>query len=447
MTFWALLFLVLFLSALVAYLGDKVAKWAGKRHYRLFGLRPRQTATLVAVFTGVGIALLSYLGFLLVFRDAREVILQAEAIRAERDRLKEQRAALEAEAARALAEVNALREERGALLQALERVEGLREAASRELAALREEVARLEARGKALEEALRAREAEVKAKEEALLALEARLRGAEAELAQARKEREALLGERERLEADLVALQGRVLDLRRSREVLEEEASRLREALARVRQELAEEERRVQSLLVQARVLEGQKGQLAEGLARLSQGLYLGEVRLGPEEGPVALEEMARRRALLLGFKGVRLLGGAKGPGLAVLEGAGYEDGVLLVRARFYPEKRLWPAGEVLASATFLNTGEPRARAVLLEVGERVRKRLLEEGVPPEYARFPTETDLAQGLLLLRGRSGVVRVGVVALREVWTVEPPLLAFRLLGGPPGPEVPVPTREVR
>ena len=89
MTFWALLFLVLFLSALVAYLGDKVAKGAGKRHYRLFGLRPRQTATLVAVFTGVGIALLSYLGFLLVFRDAREVILQAEAIRAERDRLKE----------------------------------------------------------------------------------------------------------------------------------------------------------------------------------------------------------------------------------------------------------------------------------------------------------------------------------------------------------------------
>lgn len=447
MTFWALLFLVLFLSALVAYLGDKVAKWAGKRHYRLFGLRPRQTATLVAVFTGVGIALLSYLGFLLVFRDAREVILKAEAIRAERDRLKEQRAALEAEAARALAEVNALREERGALLQALERVEGLREAASRELAALREEVARLEARGKALEEALRAREAEVKAKEEALLALEARLREAEAELAQARKEREALLGERERLEADLVALQGRVLDLRRSREVLEEEASRLREALARVRQELAEEERRVQGLLVQARVLEGQKGQLAEGLARLSQGLYLGEVRLGPEEGPVALEEMARRRALLLGFKGARLLGGAKGPGLAVLEGAGYEDGVLLVRVRFYPEKRLWPAGEVLASATFLNTGEPRARAVLLEVGERVRKRLLEEGVPPEYARFPTETDLAQGLLLLRGRSGVVRVGVVALGEVWTVEPPLLAFRLLGGPPGPEVPVPTREVR
>lgn len=148
MTFWALLFLVLFLSALVAYLGDKVAKWAGKRHYRLFGLRPRQTATLVAVFTGVGIALLSYLGFLLVFRDAREVILQAEAIRAERDRLKEQRAALEAEAARALAEVNALRGERGALLQALERVEGLREAASRELAALREEVARLRARGR-----------------------------------------------------------------------------------------------------------------------------------------------------------------------------------------------------------------------------------------------------------------------------------------------------------
>ncbi|MFN4071333.1 MAG: DUF3084 domain-containing protein, partial [Thermus caldifontis] len=75
MTFWALLVLILVLSALVAYLGDKVAKWAGKRHYRLFGLRPRQTAPRVAVFTGVGIALFSYLGFLLVFREAREVIL------------------------------------------------------------------------------------------------------------------------------------------------------------------------------------------------------------------------------------------------------------------------------------------------------------------------------------------------------------------------------------
>lgn len=107
MTFWALLVLILLLSAWVAYLGDRVAKWAGKRHYRLFGLRPRQTATLVAVFTGVGIALFSYLGFLLVFREARETILEAEAIRQERDRLRVEREvllrakeALEAEGAR-----------------------------------------------------------------------------------------------------------------------------------------------------------------------------------------------------------------------------------------------------------------------------------------------------------------------------------------------------------
>ncbi|MEN2982976.1 MAG: DUF3084 domain-containing protein, partial [Thermus sp.] len=116
MTFWALLTLILLLSALVAYLGDKVAKWAGKRHYRLFGLRPRQTATLIAVATGVGIALLSYLGFLLVFREAREVILEAEAVRQERDRLRSEREvllkakeAMEGETARALAELNALR--------------------------------------------------------------------------------------------------------------------------------------------------------------------------------------------------------------------------------------------------------------------------------------------------------------------------------------------------
>jgi uncharacterized protein (DUF3084 family) len=132
MTFWALLILILLLSALVAYLGDRVAKWAGKRHFRLLGLRPRQTATLVAVFTGVGIALFSYLGFLLVFREARETILEAQAIREERDRLKGEREALlrlkeamEAEAAQALSELNALRAERKELLEALERGRGL----------------------------------------------------------------------------------------------------------------------------------------------------------------------------------------------------------------------------------------------------------------------------------------------------------------------------------
>lgn len=454
MTFWALLFLILFLSALVAYLGDRVAKWAGKRHLRLFHLRPRQTATLVAVLTGVGIALLSYLGFLLAFKEARETILEAEAIRQERDRMKgevqalrEGQRAMEAEAARALAELNALRAERRELLVALERGEALRRALAEEAETLRRERDRLKAEGKALEARLSALEAELSAKEEKARALEGRLAKLQKEARALEAEREALLGAKARLEGDLGALRGLLAQAQREKARLEEEVAALRRALAQSRDELRQAEGRLRDLLVQAQVLEGQKGQLSASLARLAQGLDLGAVVLKEGEGREALLKEADRRARALGFKGAELLPLAlPGPGVVFLEGAGYREGLLQVEGRFYPLRRAFAQGEVLASATFRLAGEARAREVLEALGKEARARLLEAGFPPEYAAFPTPEALAQGLGLLRGRRGVVRVGVVAEAEAWTTEPPLLAFRLLGGPPGPEVPVPTREV-
>ena len=461
MTFWALLVLILLLSALVAYLGDRVAKWAGKRHFRLLGLRPRQTATLVAVLTGVGIALFSYLTFLLVFREARETILQAQAIREERDRLKGEREALlglkeamEAEAARALSELNALRAERKELLEALEQAEALRgrlEAEAKELqaqvAALEKERLRLEEEKARLAALLSEREALLREKERALAGRTQALRVLEEAARKAEAEKKQLEGEKTRLEADLSFLQARLEEARRERQALQEELAALRERLGQAQRSLAQAEARVRALLQQAEALEGERGQLSQRLLRLSQGLYLGEVRLGAEEGRATLERVAERRALLQGFRGAELLEGeARGPGVAVLEGAGYRDGRLLVRFRFYPEKKAFPAGEVLASATFRLSTPARHQEVLERLGEEVRRRLLEAGFPPEYATFPSPEELARGLALLEGKRGVARVGVVAAKDLWTTERPLLAYRLLGGPPGPEVPLPTQEV-
>ncbi|WP_337844988.1 DUF3084 domain-containing protein [Thermus sp.] len=461
MTFWALLFLILFLSALVAYLGDRVAKWAGKRHLRLFHLRPRQTATLVAVLTGVGIALLSYLGFLLAFKEARETILEAEATRQERDRLKEEvrvlkegQRAMEAEAARALAELNALRGERRELLLALERGEALRRALMKEAEglkaeaqALRAERDRLKAEGKALEAKLASLGSELSAKEAKARALEGRLEKLQKEARALEAEREALLRAKARLEGDLGELRGLLAQAQREKARLEEEVAALRRALAQSRDELRQAEGRLRDLLAQAQVLEGQKGQLSASLARLARGLDLGVVVLKGGEGREVLLKEADRRARALGFKGAELLPLAlPGPGVVFLEGAGYREGLLQVEGRFYPLRRAFSQGEVLASATFRLAGEAQAREVLEALGKEARARLLEAGFPPEYAAFPTPEALAQGLGLLRGRRGVVRVGVVAEAEALTTEPPLLAFRLLGGPPSPEVPVPTRQV-
>ena len=461
MTFWALLTLILLLSALVAYLGDRVAKWAGKRHFRFLGLRPRQTATLVAVMTGVGIALFSYLGFLLVFREARETILEAQAVREERDRLKGEREALlkakeamEAEAARALSELNALRAERKELLKALEEAEALKgrlmaeaRGLQAQVAALGKEKARLGEEKTRLAALLSEREVLLAEKERALAERTGALKALEEALRRTAAEKKRLEGEKGRLEADIAILQARLEEARRERQGLEEELSALRGRLAEAQRSLAQAEERVRGLLRQAEALAGERGQLSERLLRLSQGLYLGEVRLGAEEGRATLERVAERRALLQGFRGAELLEGeVRGPGLVVLEGAGYRDGRLLVRFRFYPEKKAFAAGEVLASATFRLSTQARHQEVLERLGEEARRRLLEAGFPPEYATFPSPEELARGLALLQGRKGVVRLGVVAAKDLWTTERPLLAYQLLGGPPGPEVPLPTQKV-
>ena len=460
MTFWALLILILFLAALVAYLGDRVAKWAGKRHYRLFGLRPRQTATLVAVLTGVGIALFSYLGFLLVFREAREVILEAQAIRAERDQLRRERqvlleakAAMEAEASRTLAELHVLREERKDLSRALEQANQVRKRLEEEAKALASQVqalgrerATLEAERQALSQLLEERNRALSERTRELKALESRLRALQQAAERAEGEKARLLAERKRLQEEVLGALARLEEARRQRQALVEEVEALKASLSKAREELRQTEERVRSLLVQAEVLQGERGQLSQSLIRLSQGLYLGEVRLGAEAGREALERVAERRALLQGFRGVELLDAPQGPGLAVLEGAGYREGRLLVRVRFYPERRAFAAGEVLAARTFRLSTQARNQEALEGLGEAVRQRLLQAGYAPEYATFPSPEELARGLALLQGKRGVVRVGVVAAKELWTTERPLLSFQLLGGPPGPEVPVPTRQI-
>ncbi|UZX16473.1 DUF3084 domain-containing protein [Thermus sp. PS18] len=460
MTFWALLILILLLAALVAYLGDRVAKWAGKRHYRLFGLRPRQTATLVAVLTGVGIALFSYLGFLLVFREAREVILEAQAIRAERDQLRRERqvlleakTAMEAEASRTLAELNVLREERKDLSRALEQANQVRKRLEEEAKALASQVqalgrerATLEAERQALSQLLEERNRALSERTRELKALESRLRALQQAAERAEGEKARLLAERKRLQEEVLGALARLEEARRQRQALAEEVEALKASLGKAREELRQTEERVRNLLVQAEVLQGERGQLAQSLIRLSQGLYLGEVRLGAEEGREALERVAERRALLQGFRGVELLEAPMGPGLAVLEGAGYREGRLLVRVRFYPERKAFAAGEVLAARTFRLSTQARNQEALEGLGEAVRQRLLQAGYAPEYATFPSPEELARGLALLQGKRGVVRVGVVAAKELWTTERPLLSFQLLGGPPGPEVPVPTRQI-
>ena len=60
MWFWFLVLAsVAFLGGLIAYLGDVVGRKVGRKHMRLFGLRPKTTGLVVAVGSGVLVALVT----------------------------------------------------------------------------------------------------------------------------------------------------------------------------------------------------------------------------------------------------------------------------------------------------------------------------------------------------------------------------------------------------
>lgn len=75
-----LLAAVLILGGLLAVLGDRLGTKVGKARLRLFGLRPRQTATVVTVLTGILIAA-STLGILFALsKSLRQGVFQLDEI-------------------------------------------------------------------------------------------------------------------------------------------------------------------------------------------------------------------------------------------------------------------------------------------------------------------------------------------------------------------------------
>ena len=85
---WLFLPFVVILSGVVAYAADTVAKKAGRAHLRWFGLRPKQTALIVAVLAGMGISAASLAAFLWLNSSAVNTIAQADQLRPQIEALK-----------------------------------------------------------------------------------------------------------------------------------------------------------------------------------------------------------------------------------------------------------------------------------------------------------------------------------------------------------------------
>lgn len=366
MTFWLILALLVVVSALVAYVGDGVAKRVGKRHWRFFGLRPKTTATLVATLTGVLIGLGAFATFMLLVKDARETILQAEQVRYERNRLREevkrlggqlgelheQISSLKNEVVRVEVARQELARDRARLEETLTLAENRLQLANRELTQARQsiedaqaertrlqgEIARfqgqigqyqgeiaqlkdnLNTQKAALDQAVRAVQtlAEQRTRLEATQkALQAQAKTSQAKLAaleQARKSAEAKLTalqartrqldqEKRQLEGDVAFLASQSKD----RETLDAQRDQLAEQLEASRKEEATLRARIAELQQTAKSLEESRSRLQSGLSNLVGEILLAEQPLVPGQEKQALEEAVRRadlRARRLGLRG-----------------------------------------------------------------------------------------------------------------------------------------------
>jgi len=452
------LFLVL-LGGLIAYAGDVIGRRVGRRHIRLFGLRPRTTGLIVAVLSGMVVALVVFAAFMLLVRGARETILEAEKVRLERnallrerERLTEQVENLKAQAARAFAEEERLRtrerelSERLAANEArLERLEAERTELEARLAEAKRELSekteRLEAVSQEFEatkaELDRLREAETKLRAEigklkkAREDAEKRARQAQEELQELRATRERLSAEVQELERRYRTLQGDLAELNALRSELERRNVALKgqnEALAR----------QLDQSRMEAARLKGQVAELAkksswilEGFSQVVEGEVLAEVFLSRGEDPrVELERafrQARSRAKIMGLPPLSPMvvetSGWRPPGLiqVVVVGVG-PDGKLRVGARFVPSKELFRAGEVLGKTT-LPPDRVKALEALVKLRREVEERLLKLGVPPNRlldARIP-DRELVEFVKRYSGET--VTAAIVAADRISTTAP------------------------
>ncbi len=73
---------ILVISGIIAYIGDILGRWVGRRRLSFFGLRPRHTAIAFSILAGILIASLTIGALIIISQDARTALFGLEKLRA-----------------------------------------------------------------------------------------------------------------------------------------------------------------------------------------------------------------------------------------------------------------------------------------------------------------------------------------------------------------------------
>ncbi|MFC1496108.1 DUF3084 domain-containing protein [Candidatus Margulisiibacteriota bacterium] len=76
-----IILLLIVVSGLIAYIGDRVGRNIGRKRLSIFGLRPRVTAVAITIISGVLIATITLTTFVILSREARLALFGLEELR------------------------------------------------------------------------------------------------------------------------------------------------------------------------------------------------------------------------------------------------------------------------------------------------------------------------------------------------------------------------------
>ncbi len=101
---WPLFFIIIGLSAFIAFVGDKVGWKLGKKKLTLWGLRPRHTTSLITIFTGLAVAIVTMTVLSFTIPSVQRALLGMRSLQEEikilSDMLKEKSSELEEKTAK-----------------------------------------------------------------------------------------------------------------------------------------------------------------------------------------------------------------------------------------------------------------------------------------------------------------------------------------------------------
>jgi len=259
-TLIALLVLMLVvLAGIIAYLGDRLGTWVGRRRLSLFGARPRTTGQIVGVLSGILIMLTTIGVLAIAFQNATRTLLNVQRTLDELNRLQTQERILKQNVADADQQLADLRSQLDKAQETITTAETQRDAAVEARDAALAERESLLAQRADLAEQVKAAEARVAQADAEVEAAAQRLAGTQAELddttkalGSARSDRDRALQEATQAraladdaQAEAASLERGLEDARAELDDANAQLADLQNALVDVQLRLADAEQRV----------------------------------------------------------------------------------------------------------------------------------------------------------------------------------------------------------